>query len=183
MCASHVYVMQTEDDRGAAIDHCCDLLAPLANNVFWPVSTSAVWPTQTIKDMPTVILALFFHYGSGTAGALITCVGLLREWMGTDSTTGPKQEPQGFSMSWLLTVSIGRESDFLYFCLFIVISSHLLAHFAFPNFPSDRLFLLFWDVLSCFLIFCSFVLLTREAIGILKCPFQFTNPISELKTS
>lgn len=86
-------------------------------------------------------------------------------------------------MSWLLRVNIGRESDFLCFCLFIVISSHLLAHFAFPNFPSDWLFLLFWDVLARFPIFFSFMLLTREAVRIFRCPLRSTNPISDLKIS
>lgn len=100
-CAS-LYVFLWEHvlcntDWGSTAIYCLFwFVSTTRSNVFWPVSNSVVWPTQTIKDMPTVILVSFFHYGSATAGALITCVGLLREWMGTDSTTGPKQEPQGF---------------------------------------------------------------------------------------
>lgn len=64
-------------------------------NVFWPVSNPEAWPAQTIKGLPTVILALSFHYGSAAAGAQISSVGLLRKLTGTDSITELKQEPQG----------------------------------------------------------------------------------------
>lgn len=61
-----------------------DLLAPHPAMFSDHFQTQKVWPAQTIKGMPTVILALLFHYGSAAAGGLISCVGLLRKWMGTD---------------------------------------------------------------------------------------------------
>lgn len=82
-------------------------------NIFWPDSNSEVWPAQTIKGMSTVILALFFHYGSVAAGVLISHVGLLWKWMSTDLA---EMGAPGVPMSWLLRVSIGRKS--LWFSVF-----------------------------------------------------------------
>lgn len=111
-----------------------------------------VWPAQTIKGMPTVILALFFHYGSAAAGVLISDVGLLRKWMGTDSAeTGAP----GVPMSWLLRASIGREIA-LIFRLLIGISLHLFAQFACQNSPPDWLSLLLRGILSCFVNYSLF---------------------------
>lgn len=54
-----------------------------------------------------MILALFFHYGSAAAGVLISRVGSLIKRMGTDSA---EMLASGIPVSWLLGVSIGRES-------------------------------------------------------------------------
>lgn len=78
-----------------------------SRNVFGPASNPEVLPAQTIKGRPTVILALFFHYGSAAAGVLISRVGLLIKRMGTDSA---EMWASGIPVSWLLGVSIGRES-------------------------------------------------------------------------
>ena len=136
------------------------LLWSLSNtpcNVFGPVWNPEMWPAQTIKGMPTVILALFSHYGSAAAGALISRVGSLRKWMGTDSA---EMGAPGVSMSRLLRVSIGSESLFLIFRLFMGISSHLFAQFACQNSPPDWLSLLLRGILSCFPNYSSFAVLS-----------------------
>lgn len=135
-------------------------------SVFWPVSNPEVWPAQTIKGMLTVIFALFFHYGSAAAGALITRVGLLRKWMGTDSTAGLKTRAPRVPMSWLLRLNIGREWLFLIFCL---VYSHSLSSVCSlcPSSPASWLTLpVASGLLSCFSNYSSFscAMITKETI-------------------
>lgn len=81
-------------------------------------------------------------------------------------------------MSRLLRLGIGRESLFLIFRLFIAISSHLCAHFAYQKLPFPVAF-----SLSCFPNYSSFaaLIITGEAIRVLQRPFQTNLFFSELK--
>lgn len=97
-CAS-LYVFLWEHvlcntDWGSTAIYCLFwFVSTTRSNVFWPVSNSVVWPTQTIKDMPTVILVSFFHYGSATAGAFVLAC-WENEWAPTQPQ-GQNRNPRG----------------------------------------------------------------------------------------
>lgn len=125
-------------------------------NVFGQVSNPEVWPAQTIKGMPTVILALFFHYGSAAVGVLINHIGLPRKWMGTDSA---ESGAPGVLMSWLLR-SQYWQGVALIFCLLIGISPCLLSFPVRNCLPFDFL----WNFWAFYLVFPTifFVLCYRN---------------------
>lgn len=110
--------------------------------------------------------------------ALISRVGWLRKWMGTDWA---EMGAPGVPMSRLLRVSIGRELLFLIFWRFIAISSHLFAQFACQNLPPDFLSLLLRGIVSCFPNYSSFLVLSQPRTPAQSCSVLFKQPIHFLK--
>lgn len=129
-----------------------------AERLVWSVSTTVfadqfqnrdVWPAQTIKGHTHCDLSLILSlWISSSRGALISRVGLLRKWVGTDSTAGLKQEPQGFRWAGFLERVLAGSGSFS-FCVCLwpladVCSLSLLGRTSFP----DWLQLLRWGMWS-----------------------------------
>lgn len=108
----HVKRTRTKGKSGTSVtpsgrSHAARLLwstGTASRNVFpEQPSNRGAWPAQTIKGRPTVILALFFHYGSAPAGVLISRLGVPIKRMGTESA---EMGAAGTPVSWLLGVAL-----------------------------------------------------------------------------